>query len=941
VVSAGVALYEHLTEATRKAAEQQKTLTDELVKWYDTQRAGEAGAHLKQIEATTRSLVEQQQQYDALTKTLERLQNTYNAKTGLRDDFAIAQTRGALDALASTMQHERDAITAMNAELVKSNNQLRDSMQLALVGQQKLNEAIGSGSVELARLANANALAVEKQRLANTVTAEQLPTFLALAEQMARLKDANIVFTETFKLIEDGARTAAEEVKRYGEALAKIPSTPDAIRAALGVTDAKNAGQAAAFTTQQQLNGLANRGPLGLNVDDTHKAARDMTALAESLERGARSTVRMAEQFGIIGRETGNLVGAITSLVSQTAKLEQTLTAYRNGKGSRSDTIGAAAGTEAGILTLGYGLGSQYGTAGALGGAAAGALAGSQFGPIGAVIGGLTGLASGLFGASKAAEEHRKALEEAARAIHASMTDQMLALGDITQYQSNVQKIMDQAASIRDSIEKTYAGKNNADERNRLLAQENDLEARSIQGLLEKEKAQRAVTDAEREATIAAQALSNAALRSAENMAAWAALEADNQVQLGSLRAHLQAVEDEAKRIAQMQLDTQQNLLSVAKDQLSAQQSAVTSLQRTYDTLKAAQASLLIGPQSILSPTEQYQAARRQLDQTYSLAYGGDATAASQVPDLIKQFLQLSQSLYASTSPYGGDFGYASGLLDTLTDKYGDQLTTAQLQLAETQRQTDYLAQIVTLLGGNPGSGYGATGALASLPPSIPYWALQPDFQSTLETQGQALFGLDPSSYAPGSTYRDLINSGLLSESQFEQGFGLGPDWMDRIRKQYDDQKAKYDASLEGSKQWYEWRWIHDPNKPDDPSAMINQYGLYDNPNYTGPFQAFDDYLYRNSPLSSGPGARGLPDWVTQPGASPNGPGSAGSTVNTVTTGITTIASNSASMNTRLASIDAKIGQLDDIDAKLAALNTRMGAIESQNRLASRGGGLG
>lgn len=731
VVAGAVAIYDHITEGARKAAEEQKKLTDETVKWFDAQRGGQTAEYARQIEATTKSLADQQKQLEELTKALETQQNAYNAKTGLRDEFAIAQTRGQIDTLVATMQKERDAIAAMNADIVKENNDRVASMSLAIERQQALNDVIGQGEGVAARLANTYDGLAEKQRLAATVGAAQLGTVTALAEKQTLLNDYNIVFSETFKRIADATQEAKEQVDRYGEALDKILPTIDKFRKAFGLpqvdtrsgveralaeTDTNNANSKFANAVQQLLNSFKDKGELGLTVTTIAKGTKEWY---ENIEKTVASATRFSDQIGVISRQSAGIVNALTQAAVAFAKLPdlKNLTTLRpNGDGTSDTALSTA----------------QFG---------------ASFIPGATAVIGIMDSLNKAIGAT--ADQIQKEIErryELAKAITASMDAQRLALGDISEMMAATQRIHEQADAIRAQINDAYRGNQNATERNRLLGEENALEARSVQALIDKEKAQHAANNAMIEAQIAAQKYANALADAQEAMRIGMMIATDQaNVQVGSIRAHLQAVEDEQKRIAQAQLDTTQNLLSVAKDQLSEQEKTVTSLQRTLDTLKTAQASLLIGPQSVLSPMEQYLAAKSQLGTAYTSALGGDAVAASQVPDLINQFLQLSQSLFASTSQYGGDFGYASGLLDTLTDQYSDNLTTAQLTLAQAQRQTDYLAQIVTLLGGSATSGASGSDGTGRIIPSVPaWWLLDPVFRSSFGSAGMPDWINDP-----------------------------------------------------------------------------------------------------------------------------------------------------------------------------------------------------
>lgn len=167
-----------------------------------------------------------------------------------------------------------------------------------------------------------------------------------------------------------------------------------------------------------------------------------------------------------------------------------------------AEKLGAGAAAVGATLGIGYAVGSQTTskTAGALGGAAAGAATGAAIGAfaggplapltatVGAAIGAFVGAIGGFLGASKNATQEvirqaaaQKQLQQSLESLRASFNNDALGAA--------IAQVRIQYEELRKSTEAAFSGKKNESERNRVLAELNELEARRI-ALLKEEFAE-------------------------------------------------------------------------------------------------------------------------------------------------------------------------------------------------------------------------------------------------------------------------------------------------------------------------------------------------------------------------------------------------------------------------------------------------------------------
>jgi hypothetical protein len=138
----------------------------------------------------------------------------------------------------------------------------------------------------------------------------------------------------------------------------------------------------------------------------------------------------------------------------------------------------------------------------------------------------------------------------------------------------------------------------------------------------------------------------------------------------------------------------QQKQTQLLQDQLSAAQQQYDALKQVYDSLTAFKSSLAIGQYSPLSPRQQLDAARGQLNTLYQAALGGDQAAAGQFSGAAQSFLDASRRYNASGAGYVLDYNSVNVMTDKLTEQFGRQMTDAQKQVSLLQQQLDVLKSI-------------------------------------------------------------------------------------------------------------------------------------------------------------------------------------------------------------------------------------------------------
>jgi phage-related minor tail protein len=147
-------------------------------------------------------------------------------------------------------------------------------------------------------------------------------------------------------------------------------------------------------------------------------------------------------------------------------------------------------------------------------------------------------------------------------------------------------------------------------------------------------------------------------------------------------------------------VDTARQALLAGYDEESGRLDQMVMSFRGFATdLRDFSASLLLDDKlSPLTPTQQYNAARSQLESLYNTAMNGAtpeerSTAYSKLQDAVSAFLNESRTMFAASDHYTTDFAWARALLANAATSADATADVAQLQL-------DGIKQQITLLGG-------------------------------------------------------------------------------------------------------------------------------------------------------------------------------------------------------------------------------------------------
>jgi hypothetical protein len=134
----------------------------------------------------------------------------------------------------------------------------------------------------------------------------------------------------------------------------------------------------------------------------------------------------------------------------------------------------------------------------------------------------------------------------------------------------------------------------------------------------------------------------------------------------------------------------QDALTNARKREGDSLKNTITNLKRYAESLRNFSQSLLLGPQTTLTPQQRYQEARRQLDQVLATATGPATTAdeiaardaaISQIQSSSSAFLEASRTFNASSDQYTEDFNFVQRALTTTASAIDAQIPIAEKQL--------------------------------------------------------------------------------------------------------------------------------------------------------------------------------------------------------------------------------------------------------------------
>jgi hypothetical protein len=107
----------------------------------------------------------------------------------------------------------------------------------------------------------------------------------------------------------------------------------------------------------------------------------------------------------------------------------------------------------------------------------------------------------------------------------------------------------------------------------------------------------------------------------------------------------------------------------------------ITQMKSFATTAAGLNNNLVLGGLSTLTPEEQYAEARRQFEETRSLAAAGDSTAQGNLSAIEQTFLQLSQQINGSDAQYSSDLATVMQTNDQLAQWATDSVDVAQASL--------------------------------------------------------------------------------------------------------------------------------------------------------------------------------------------------------------------------------------------------------------------
>lgn len=751
-VAAVAGAYRLFTEDARKAAEQQKKLTDSLLEWYRAKQAGGEGA--QQIEATTKAIAQEQVEIDKLTKKLVELNNAYNAKTGLRDESAIAATKSQIAALTKTIEEQQQAITARQT----ADSQSIASAALQLERQRALNDAFGNGAVALARI-NAE-YDYREAKLQND--AQYAPAVAAAHNAIAaQMRDETIRAAEL------------TEAQRQLEELQKSQTkTLDELRASLEKTNVEWTLNAKQYERIIDLNKQLNEAQAkigGSANSNAKKMADDIDKAAEAIKKAERYSKDMETIWRDgIGKIVTDGTKSFHDFFEDVLQMFSALMKRMEQEGKASGGLYGLLGIGGAAITgglAGYGVGSATGSAaaGVGSGALTGAMSGAAFGPWGVAIGGLAGAIGGLLGAAHAHSEAAKALREAADRIKANISSYVDSAGagetvyskldaDTAKYNALLEQLHEgfRSGAIVGSdyyqqvtkltaahevlqqkiVEEAHAADVAAQFEDFRAKQDLRLRALRAQGLSDEAdemqrqlEVQDAINAGRSDEYVAllqqVQALEKAAAAVKKSNDAFfqmadAAYAATVAARNYAFQQYQQSIADPTNdpnafssalskqtslftSVYQTQIDIARAQLKVQQDSQKTAEQSFTETKKAFDSLTQFKASLSIGDISVLSPLGQKNAAESALKDLYRQAQLGDKTAAANFGGAAQTFLQLSRGYNASGAGFVTDQANVARMTDSLLTQYGVQQTIDQQMLDAQNTQVSLLQQQIDL----------------------------------------------------------------------------------------------------------------------------------------------------------------------------------------------------------------------------------------------------
>jgi len=163
-----------------------------------------------------------------------------------------------------------------------------------------------------------------------------------------------------------------------------------------------------------------------------------------------------------------------------------------------------------------------------------------------------------------------------------------------------------------------------------------------------------------------------------------------------ALGDYLGVIEDYTGKIAVV-LSGLTNELTARIDNMEASRTALlesaSNLRSLAETIKGTRESI-VDQYSGATPMARIAALRSQFGEVAASAMSGDQAAAEKLPDLANKLIELSRSMYGSTTQFTSDYDLVTRLLGQTESALGDQATSAESQAETLLKQLDVLTQI-------------------------------------------------------------------------------------------------------------------------------------------------------------------------------------------------------------------------------------------------------
>lgn len=471
-----------------------------------------------------------------LAKEAQKVQAEYNAllvqaeeataRLARATDVRTRAEREAADE-AKRAQEEANRVTEQRTQAAAD---LRRDIEEDIARQRELNAAFGAGAKVIGDINAKYELRAKLSRIAAEFTGREADELANLVKELSALEAQERELTEA-KRQRDEADKAAENAERDRERAAKERADADKkLKDELDrIAESRRKGAAAAARANELLdreitllkvaapearkladewlfadtqarflaegldavNASIEATKYVQKTQELRKLREETTNWGEALDGVNESLLLLVQSLDGGAQAAAKAVGALTGSLQLLIKAQET--AKKNserGNVTGRDQLIAGGGAALGGFAAGSAFGGQTSnrTAGTLGGAvsgaASGALAGAALGPVGAVagaaIGALTGAIGGFISSSKNATQEALAAASAQKALRESLAGLRASLGNDTLGVA-IAQARQQFEQLRLETEKAFSGKKNEQERNKILAELNRLEAQRIE----------------------------------------------------------------------------------------------------------------------------------------------------------------------------------------------------------------------------------------------------------------------------------------------------------------------------------------------------------------------------------------------------------------------------------------------------------------------------